>query len=80
MACPGSFLSCGENHPDPKSGRDLDLDKLICTMYCQGDESKATFLSASGKSPKPACQSMSAIVTPLPLCLLGYDLAMSMDL
>ena len=29
MACPGSFLSsCGEKHPDPKSCREIDPDKL----------------------------------------------------
>ena len=29
MACPGSFpSSCVKEHPDPKSGWDLDPDKL----------------------------------------------------
>ena len=34
-ACPGSFPSChGENHPDPKSGREVHLDKpgLLCPV------------------------------------------------
>ena len=29
--CPGSFpSSLGEKHPYPKSGQDLDPDKLVC--------------------------------------------------
>ena len=33
-ASPGSFQSCrGENHPDPKSGQEVDLDKPGCTTY-----------------------------------------------
>ena len=39
MSCPSTFpSSCGENHPDPKSGRDLDPDKPGCTMSCREDE------------------------------------------
>ena len=38
MACRGSFPFChGDNHPDQKSGRDLDPDKPVCTVSCQGD-------------------------------------------
>ena len=34
MACCGSFLCCcGENHPYPKSGLDLDPDKPGCTTF-----------------------------------------------
>ena len=47
MAGPGGFpSSCGENHPDPKSGQDLDPDKLGCTMSCQRDEADTTFSRA----------------------------------
>ena len=47
MACPGSFPSCfRENHPDPKSGRDVDPDKLGHTTFCQGDETSPTLLCA----------------------------------
>ena len=35
MACCVSLLSCREeNDPDPKSGQDLDPDKLVCTTSC----------------------------------------------
>ena len=45
-ASPGSFLSCcGENHPDPKLGLDLDPDKPGCTMSCEGDETDPPFFS-----------------------------------
>ena len=45
MACPGSFPSSrGENHPDHRSGRDLDPDKLGCTTSYWGDETGPTFL------------------------------------
>ena len=44
MACPGSFLSGhGQNHPNPKSGQDLDSDKPRCTMSCRGDETDPKF-------------------------------------
>ena len=44
MTCPGSFLSsCGEKHLDPKSGWDLDPDKLGCTMSCRGDINQPKF-------------------------------------
>ena len=45
-ACRGSFPSCcGENHPDPKSGQDLDPEKLGCTPSRRGDVNDA-FLHA----------------------------------
>ena len=45
MACPDSLLSCGENHPNPKSGQDLDPDKPGYTTSCRGDETDPKFLS-----------------------------------
>ena len=46
-ACHSSFPSCcKENHPDTKSGRDLDPDKPVCAMYCLGDVTNPTFLHA----------------------------------
>ena len=44
MVCPGSFLSCGENHSDTKSGWDLDPDKPRFTVFCQGDQTDPIFL------------------------------------
>ena len=44
MACPGSFQSNnGEKHPDLKSGCEVDLDKLGCSMSCQGGETDPYF-------------------------------------
>ena len=41
----GSFPSChGENHPNPMSDWEVDLDMLRCTMSCQGDETNPKFL------------------------------------
>ena len=38
MACRTTFPSCHEEKdPKPKSGRDLDPDKLVCTTACLGD-------------------------------------------
>ena len=35
IACPGSFPSCHEeNDPNPKSGWDLEPDKLVCAVSC----------------------------------------------
>ena len=45
MACHGSFPSCHEeNDPNPKSGRDLDPEKPVCTVSCWGDVSNPAFL------------------------------------
>ena len=45
-ASPGSFPSCsGENHPNLKSGGEVDPDKLACTMSCRGDETDPAFSS-----------------------------------
>ena len=47
MACHSSFLFCrGENHPNPKSGWNIDPDKPGCTMSCQGDLTDPIFLCA----------------------------------
>ena len=44
MASYGSFSSCwGENHPHPKSSRNIDLDKLRCTTSCQIYKTDLTF-------------------------------------
>ena len=38
MACRTTFPSCHEEKdPKPKSGRDLDPDKLVCATSCLGD-------------------------------------------
>ena len=34
----------GENHPDPKSGLEVDPDKLGSITFCQGDETDPIFL------------------------------------
>ena len=45
MACRGSFPSCREeNHPNPKSGRNLDPDKPVCATLCRGDVTDPAFL------------------------------------
>ena len=45
MACHGSFPSCHvEQHPDPKSGQEVDPDKPGCITSCQGEETDPTFL------------------------------------
>ena len=44
MACPNSFLSCRENDPDPKSGQDLDPDKLVWSTSCREDVTDPSFL------------------------------------
>ena len=36
--------SCGENHPYPKSGQDLDPDKPGSTTSCRGDETNPNVL------------------------------------
>ena len=57
MACPVSFpLSRGEKHPDPKSGQEVDPDKLGCTMTCRVDETDPKnfahfFLDFHSRSP-----------------------------
>ena len=39
MACLGSFpFSYGEKHPTPKSGHEVDPDKLGWTTSCRGDK------------------------------------------
>ena len=44
MACHGSFPSChGENHLDPKSGREVDPDKPGCFTSSWGDVPDSTF-------------------------------------
>ena len=49
--CPGSLPSShGEKHPDPKSGRDLDPDKLGCTTSCRGDETDPNVLHTLKKN------------------------------
>ena len=44
VACPGSFPSCEESDPDPKSGLDLDLDKTVCAMSCREGITYPAFL------------------------------------
>ena len=47
MACCVSLLSCREeNDPDPKSGQDLDPDKLVCAMSCWEHLTDPAFLCA----------------------------------
>ena len=47
MACHDSFQPCHEeNHPDPKSGQDLDPEKPVCAMSCRGDVTDKAFLQA----------------------------------
>ena len=46
MACRSSFSSCKENHPDPKSGWDLDPDKPVCVTSCHGGLTDPAFLHA----------------------------------
>ena len=47
MVCPRSFQpSYGEKYPNPKSGQEVDPDKLGCTMSCQEDETNPKFLCA----------------------------------
>ena len=45
MACSSSFPSWREeNHPDPNSGRDLDLDKPGCVTFYWGNVTDPAFL------------------------------------
>ena len=45
MACPGSCPSShGKRHPDPKSGWEIEPDKLGCIIPCQGDETNPKVL------------------------------------
>ena len=41
--CSHFLCSYRENHPSSKSGRDLDPDRLGCTMSCRGDVTDPTF-------------------------------------
>ena len=44
MACPGSFpSSLGEKHPNPTTGREVDLDMLGCMTSCRKGETDPNF-------------------------------------
>ena len=40
------FCLVRDNHPDPRSGREVDPDKPQCTMSCQEDVTDPKFLCA----------------------------------
>ena len=40
------YIRLFRKHPDPKSGWDLDSDKLGCSASCQGDETNPYFSCA----------------------------------
>ena len=52
-ACHGSFPSCcAENHPDPKSGWEVDPDKPVCTISCWRDVTDPKFWYAFFSDPQ----------------------------
>ena len=47
MVCLDSLLACLKKYdPDPKSGWDLEPDKLVCPMSCQKDVTNPSFSHA----------------------------------